>query len=181
MRVIKTAILVDIMGHGYGEVTPEMEVEEHAKRYAQYVAPDVLDVYAPSHMGEEMEHGIKFGTELLLYDYGGMGFGSSLMESNAREAVKWAENHPNALLIVVSGFTYRNFIRYEMEEQGLLELPNIICDDSSALCPIPEWWLGHPCGEEQFPEVYELNVPGKKPIYLDPNTEFLGGGNDEVE
>lgn len=67
--------------------------------------------------------------------------GSSLMEDNARHIVKWAEDHPNAIVVVVSGFTYRNYIEVEMEENDMT-LPNIVCDDGKRdLCDVlPDWW-----------------------------------------
>lgn len=139
-RIIKTAILVDMMGGG-GR-TQEDEIAEHTERFGRLLAPAKLKVYTPFH-AEEGGHGLGPGTELVIYDYGGLMPGSSLMENNARAIIKWAENHSNGLVVVVSSFTYSNFIRIEMEQQGL-ELFNIVCDDSWAEDAeeklIPEWF-----------------------------------------
>ena len=61
------------------------------------------------------------------------------MESNAHSAVAWAKDNPDSLLMVVSGFTYEHYIRYELDELGL-DLHNVEVDDAKREDPIPEWF-----------------------------------------
>jgi hypothetical protein len=154
--VLKTAIIVDQMGHGFGEVGPEEEIEEHKKDFAELLYPAVLDSYTPYGMSEAE---VKQGTDLIIFDYGGMMPGNSLMEDNSRRLIEFAQNHSSTLCVVVSTFTWRNAIQYEMEELGLGELHNVVCrfwqpknkfDGITDLCaeekepldfePIPAWF-----------------------------------------
>jgi hypothetical protein len=156
---IKTAILVDMMGSGWGEVTPEQEVETLTARFSELVAPAELDVYEPKHAGEG-KYGIQPGTELVLYDFGGLMPGSSLMEDNARQIVKWAEDHPSSLVVVVSLFTFTHFVEIEVRERGLDELPNVVCDVTEGT-PIPEWFApSQPIGSKW--KVGKLQTPGRR-------------------
>ena len=132
--IIKTAIIVDVMGHGLGEYTPEMEVAHHLKVYRQLLAPAELKATSIHHVC-----GIEPGTDLVVYDYGGLMPGNNLMSSNAHEIVQWAKDNPSSLVSVVSGFTYSNFIRSELKELGL-QLCNVILDNGRNEDPIPEWF-----------------------------------------
>lgn len=144
MKQLKTAIIVDMMGSGYGEVAPEQEIEEIVERFSSLLAPAKLQHYRAWHPGE-LGKGIQPGTDLVLYDFGGMGAGSSLPESNARALLKWAENHPGSLVVIVSRFTFTRYVQPEMEEaRG--ELPNVVCDFGVA-GNIPEWFLNYAKGE----------------------------------
>ncbi|HEX7313323.1 MAG TPA: hypothetical protein VF297_05355 [Pyrinomonadaceae bacterium] len=142
-RVIKTAIIVDMMGAG-GK-SPEEEVEQHKEFYGDLLAPATLDVHRPYHAGGG-KHGIQDGTELIVYDFGGMMPGSSLMEDNARQVVKWAQDHPSGLVVVASSYTFRVYVEAEMADVGLDGLHNVVCDDGSGEA-IPEWFLNYAKGE----------------------------------
>lgn len=122
--VLKTAIIVDYMGHGFGEVTPQMEIEEHKKDFHELLFPAKLDVYTPFCMSED---DIQIGTDLIIFDWGSMMPGNSLMEDNSRRLIQYAQDHSDCLCIVVSTFTWRNAIQYEMEELGLGKLHNVVC------------------------------------------------------
>ena len=148
-HIIKTAAVVDFMGHGFGEVTPEEEIEVHKERFGEFAAPAKLKVHAPAGV-----HGIETGTDLVIYDFGGLMPGSGLMESNARALVRWAEDNPNSLVVIVSEMTYRNYFKYEAEEMGLMDgLHNVVCDAAPLMdedkkdphyrtrySPFPEWF-----------------------------------------
>ena len=148
-HIIKTAAVVDFMGHGFGEVTPEEEIEVHKERFGEFAAPAKLKVHAPAGV-----HGIETGTDLVIYDFGGLMPGSGLMESNARALVRWAEDNPNSLVVIVSEMTYRNYFKYEAEEMGLMDgLHNVVCDATPLMdedkkdphyrtrySPFPEWF-----------------------------------------
>lgn len=133
---IKTGILVDPMGHDFGEVTDDQEIAEHVKDYSELMRPHTLDWYKMDSMAD-----VKVGTKLLLFDYGGMmGFGSGdLVGSIARSVLRWASDHPSSLVVVMSDFTYRNTIRYELEEMGL-SLHNVVVRQSINEDPIPYWF-----------------------------------------
>jgi hypothetical protein len=138
MRKIKTAILVDFMGAG--DLGPKEEVENHKIRFTELVKPHELRPYQAHHAGLGIEHGITDNTDLIIFDFGGMMPGSSLGEDNSRAIIEWANEHPSGLVIVVSSFTYDNFIRHEMESLGL-NLPNVVLDDDRSKNPIPDWFL----------------------------------------
>jgi len=148
-HTIKTAIIVDFMGHGFGEFGPKDEIAAHKERFGEFAAPAKLKVHTPAGV-----HGIEIGTDLVLYDFGGLMPGSSLMESNARALVQWASDNPNALIVIVSEMTYRNYFKYEAEEMGLMDgLHNVVCDATpimdedkkdphyrTRVSPFPEWF-----------------------------------------
>jgi hypothetical protein len=147
-HVIKTAAVVDFMGHGFGAVTPEEEIEQHKERFEEFAAPAKLKVHTPAGV-----HGIEVGTDLVIYDFGGLMPGNDLMESNARALVQWAVDNPNALVVIVSETTYRNYFKYEAEEMGLMDsLHNVVCDAipfdedkkdthyRTRCSPFPEWF-----------------------------------------
>ena len=151
-RPIKCAHIADPMGHGFGKYTPEDEMLENKELYEEILERplDVKLCFGP--------HDIEVGTEIVFYDYGGMMPGSeSLMESNARYILKWAQDHPSALVIIISSFTYRHFVQYEAEQMGLVDeaskpgtfddpklapltIPNVIVDSGGHAEAIPEWW-----------------------------------------
>jgi len=148
---IKTAIIVDYMGHGFGEVTREDEIAQHIERFTEWAEPIKLKVHTPktTYPGE-----IEIGTDLVIYDFGGLMPGTSLMETNARHLVQWAADNPNALVVIVSEMTYRNYFKYEAEEMGLFDqLHNVVCDATPLMdedkqdphyrtrsSPFPEWF-----------------------------------------
>lgn len=144
-KTIKTAIIVDPTG--WSMATPEQEVEEHKERFGILLAPARLDAYRAMHPGDGGKHGIQPGTELVLYDFGGMVPGSTdLMESNARALVKWAEDHPGALVVIVSRMTFTGYIEPEMSDRGLDGLHNIV-SDAGVEGNIPDWFLKYAKGE----------------------------------
>ena len=112
------------MGHGFGEVGPEEEIEEHKKDFSELLFPAKLDAYKPVTMEESY---IKPGTDLIVFDWGGMLPGTSLMEDNSRRLIQYAQDHSSCLCIVVSTFTWRQAIKYEMEELELTGLHNVVC------------------------------------------------------
>ena len=155
-HTILTAIVVDFMGHGFGEVTREDEIEEHKERFSEFVTPAKLKPYTPmsTYPGE-----LKPGTDLVIYDFGGLMPGSeSLMTNNARHLLQWAADNPNSLVVIVSTFSYENCVKYEAEELGLTDLHNIVADSSMGgfdladpdkqnpwykgkrYSPLPEWF-----------------------------------------
>ncbi len=132
---ILTGILVDPMGHGFGEVSPEQEIEGHIHDYSELLRPDALKPYRL-----QSAHEIKPGTRLVLFDYGGMMPGSDdLVLSECRALLQWATDNPSGLVVVISSFTYRNQIQYEMEEMGLTP-HNVVCRESISKDPIPLWF-----------------------------------------
>jgi hypothetical protein len=142
MASIKVAILVDPMGHGFGEFTAEDEVENHKKVFTEVLKPAEIrfqHVWSPG--------AIDPGTDLVIYDFGGMMPGTDLMDSNARAIVQWANDNPNSLLVVVSSFTFDIYIKREMEELGLT-LFNVV-HDNGAHDSIPSW----------FREKFQLDAP----------------------
>lgn len=148
---IKTAIVVDFMGHGFGEFSREDEIKEHKDRFGEFAEPVKLKVYTP--MGTHPNE-LQPGTDLVIYDFGGLMPGSDLMERNAHQLVQWAADNPNSLVVIVSEMTYRNYFEYEAEEMGLLDqLHNVVVDATplmdedkknphyrTRVSPFPEWF-----------------------------------------
>jgi len=135
---IKTAIIVDFMGSG--ELTDRDEIAEHKRNYTKFLKPHKAEFYR-AYSPYPGEHGIRDGTDLVIYDFGGMLPGcSDLLESNARELVRWAAEHPSCLVVVASKFTYQSQIEVEMRERDLV-LPNIVLDMCSGGNPVPSWFL----------------------------------------
>jgi len=112
---IKTAFFVDPMGGG-GR-TPEEEMESEKESLEEELGVK-LDIHRVHHMGQ-----IEQGTDLLLFDFGGMMMGNSLAEDNSRRVVRWAEDHPSALVIIISQFTYDHAVRDAIAEH--LELDTV--------------------------------------------------------
>lgn len=123
-KILKTAIIVDLFGTSMS--TPEEEVQNLVETYEKNFGIS-LKVHQPVWPSE-----IEPSTKLVLFDYGGMMPGNSLMQDQSRELITWADNNPNSLVVVVSAFTYNNAIEEELNENGLV-FNNIICQD----------WLSH--------------------------------------
>lgn len=141
---MKTAIIVDPVG--CMDYTPEDEIAAYTKRYERLLGRK-LKVTTPAYVDPDMD------AELVIYDFGGLMPGSDLMNSNARTLVQWAADHPNALVVIMSEFTYRNYVKYEAEELGLMNLPNMVVDNTAIIgilngwdkevdeYPVPKWFL----------------------------------------
>jgi hypothetical protein len=120
---LKTAIIVDQMGSAYGDRTPEDEIKQHVEDFSEMLAPAVLKVYTPYSCYPE---DIQPGTDLLLFDYGGMLLGNSMAEKNSWYLVTYAADNPSALVVVVSTFTWSNVIANELQERDMLGSHNIV-------------------------------------------------------
>lgn len=130
-RPLKIGIVVDFMG--CGDASPEDERRELREKFTELLQAHPLEFYD--------EHGLNIRpcTDILLYDFGGILPGcDDLLLSNARHLVAWCRENPNSLAIVVSSFTYRHQIQYELEEEGL-DLPNVINWEETP--EIPAWFL----------------------------------------
>jgi len=155
---IKTAIVVDYMGSDFGNRTPEMEIKDHIERFSEFAEPVKLDVYTPhtTYPGE-----LKPGTDLVLFDFGGVMYGNDLMANNSRHLLQWAADNPNSLVVIVSVFTYENCLKFEAMDLGLLgQLHNIVVD-----CNLDDkdpWYRGE--RYSPFPEWFEKahGIPSKE-------------------
>lgn len=133
MNAIKTAIIVDFMGSSIA--TADEEVINHTEYFSSMLERP-LNVHTPRHALE-----IEAGTELVIFDFGGMMPGcDSLISSNARALFKWAQDNPNGLVVIVSWFTWMRYIEAEMEDLGLtlVNITHSDRDDFDEL--VPEWW-----------------------------------------
>jgi hypothetical protein len=116
LRRLLCAIIVDEMGTQCGG-GPEQEIRELKKTFSKEVFLNPITYYRALY-AREGGQGIKPGTDLVLFDYGGMSLGNDLLGSNSRELIKWLQDHPNSLAIIVSAFTYQNGIEPELREMG---------------------------------------------------------------
>lgn len=139
-RVVKMAVLND-----YGMLSDRDE--EYAAlcvRYKKFLAPikvkpQHLDAFTPA-----------VGTNLVLFDYGGMMPGSEgLITFNCREVLKWAEDNPKSMVIVTSVCTWDWYFSRVAEEMGFRnsdgwDLKNVDLDNGLDGDPLPTWF------KEQF-------------------------------
>lgn len=131
---LSIGVLIDLMAC-MGK-TPEEEYEDHKTDFAELLRPAKCSFYRMMNEGE-----IKPGTNVVVFDYGGMcGIGSDgFISSISRVLIKWAQDNPSSLLIVATAFTYSHAVRYELDELGL-NLPNVVCRASIGEDPIPFWF-----------------------------------------
>lgn len=129
---LSVAIIVDYMGSM--SATPEEEVEGHKKRFSELLPGYSLKFSTPKCVLPELS------ADLVIYDFGGLMPGTSLMEDNSRQIIKWASDHPSSLVVVVSTFTFDRYVKPEMEELGLQEMVNVVADDGPRGNPIPSWF-----------------------------------------
>jgi hypothetical protein len=162
---MKTKIIVDPMG--VGGLTPEQEIEQHKIKFSALIYPLELEIIDSS-----FSPVIPDGTELVIYDFGGMLPGTSLMEDNARYVVKWASDHPNSLVVVVSDYTYNVYIKQEMIDLGMDDLYNIILDSYKIDDPLPKWFRDFysipPINKEKLDEVFDKCYAIKYPVEEKP-------------
>jgi hypothetical protein len=183
---LKTAIIVDPIGSSFGDRTPEDEIKEHVRDFSELLAPAKLNVYTPysCYPGD-----LQPGTDLVLFDYGGMLVGNSMAEKNSWYLVTYAADNPSSLVVVVSSFTWGNIIACELEDRQMLGAHNIVprywepknafnyllSDENSEkepsdFDPIPAWFrdmYGLPRVDPYAEKVKKLRTPkkfGRKPL-----------------
>ena len=115
-RTIKCSVVLDYMG--CNEATPEDEFEQICKDVREIIANPIMFYES------KMVHRIEMGSDLVLFDFGGIMPGSNLMEDQSRELIQWAQDHPSALVLVISGFTFTHQVQPLMNELKM-NVPNI--------------------------------------------------------
>lgn len=108
MKTLITAIWVDPMGSM--SETAEEQIKAAQEHYEEELGVK-LDVHTPLNVGQ-----IQISTDLVLFDFGGMMMGNSLAEDNSRRLIRWAEDNPSALVVIISTFTFDNAFRHAMED-----------------------------------------------------------------
>jgi hypothetical protein len=116
-RKLRVAIIVDFMGTSMQ--TADEEIEEHKKDFAKILKDFDLEFSTPRAVMPNLM------ADLVIYDFGGVMPGNSLMEDNSREIVKWASDHPSALVVVASSHTFAAYVKPEMEALGLDKVQNV--------------------------------------------------------
>jgi hypothetical protein len=134
-KSLRVAIILDQMGSIMSSY--EEEVEGLVRDFSEMLFPAKLNVYKPMYVYPSE---IKDGTDLILFDFGGMTMGNSLMEDNSRRLIEYARDHESTLCVVVSSFTWSCSIRYELESLELTGLPNLTC----------RFWMGDDRGPDDF-------------------------------
>jgi hypothetical protein len=117
-RQLSVAIIVDFMGSSMA--SPEEEIAEHKKRFSGILKDFSLKFSTPKCVMPDLS------ADLVIYDFGGMMPGTSLMEDNSRQIVQWASDHPSALVVVVSSHTFGAYVKPEMEALGLDKVKNVV-------------------------------------------------------
>jgi hypothetical protein len=116
-KKLKVAIIVDFMGTSIQ--SPEEEIEEYKKKFSEILKDHALEFSTPRCVPPDLS------ADLVIYDFGGMMPGTSLMEDNSRAVVRWASDHPSALVVVVSSHTFMAYVKPEMESLGLDKVKNV--------------------------------------------------------
>jgi hypothetical protein len=117
-RQLSVAIIVDFMGSSMA--SPEEEIAEHKKRFSEILKGFSLKFSTPKCVMPDMV------ADLVVYDFGGMMPGTSLMEDNSRAVIQWAVDHPSALVVVVSSHTFGAYVKPEMQALGLDKVKNVV-------------------------------------------------------
>jgi len=116
-RKLRVAIIVDFMGTSMK--TADEEIEEHKKDFTKILKDFDLEFSTPRAVMPNLV------ADLVIYDFGGVMPGNSLMEDNSREIVKWASDHPSSLVVVASSYTFGAYVKPEMEALGLGKVQNV--------------------------------------------------------
>lgn len=125
----------------------EEEIADHKDRLNRLFGRRTLSFYEANYPAEG-NHGLQSGTDILVYDYGGMLPGcDDLLESNARAIIGWASDHPNGLVLIASSFTWNHQIKSEMEDSHL-NLRNIVDFHAWDEENLPVEWRGMSVEEE---------------------------------
>lgn len=116
-RKLQVAIIVDFMGTSMQ--TADEEIEEHKKNFTGILKDFDLEFSTPRAVMPSLS------ADLVIYDFGGVMPGNSLMEDNSRAIVKWASDHPSSLVVVASSHTFGAYVKPEMEALGLDKVQNV--------------------------------------------------------
>lgn len=112
-KPIRTIAIQDPVGTS--DKTPEEELAEAVEQIERIVRPRKLRVTEQAGVSEDMD------AELVIFDFGGMWMGNSLMQDNSRRLIRWMQDHPSSLVVVISSFTYRHGLAPELEDLGLVK------------------------------------------------------------
>ena len=122
-KSLRVAVIIDPMGAG-GR-SPEEEIAEVSANLKAMLGKCLI--YEAPH-----PFAIKEGTDVVVYDYGGFLPGcDDMLRDNARELIRWAEDHTKGLVLVISAFTYDHQIEVELRERDIDQLDNI---------RVMRWW-----------------------------------------
>ncbi len=77
--------------------------------------------------------------DVLLFDWGGMSIGNSLLEHFSRDIIKLAEDNPNRLFVVISDMTWYAF--EDAKGEGLKDIQNIVYGEEKAQEYIKKYWI----------------------------------------
>lgn len=117
-KELSVAIIVDFMGSSMQ--SPQEEIAEYTKTFSEILSKFTLKISTPKCVMPNLS------ADLVIYDFGGMMPGTSLMEDNSRQIIRWASDHPSSLVLVVSSYTFGAYVKPEIEALGLKEMPNVL-------------------------------------------------------
>jgi len=123
---LKTSIVVD--PYGAMEYSGTEEADAHKRMFTALLHPLKLTVDTPLCFNEDST------SDLIVFDFGGMGFGNDLLGDNSRRLCRWANDHPSSLCLIVSDWTFRHGVLREMQALGMFvrdvdEPPSVYEDD----------------------------------------------------
>ncbi|MYD95526.1 MAG: hypothetical protein F4Y02_17975 [Chloroflexi bacterium] len=131
-RRVRALIVLDPMGTS--AKPPELEYIEIRDDYRDFwglhLDAERADTFRPDRIGV---------VDLIVFDWGGMAVGNSMLQHQLRYLLRWAEDHPSALVVIHSATSWR-FLRWEIEDHQLPDLANVVFDGEVEWDP-PDWWL----------------------------------------
>lgn len=137
-RKLKVAICIDPIGC-LGKTSDEEEIEIK-KDFQRILKPHEINFYRvqSAYPGE-----FKSGTDLILFDYGGVGFGNDLTERNSQYLIQYCLDNPNTLALIISSYTWNVYVKNIIRDFQYNELPNLqvvdwLKDDEEI---IPKWFM----------------------------------------
>ena len=136
-RNLKAAILVDPGGSFAGSA--DKEVKDIKKEWSEILKPNAVRFYQvnSAYPGE-----FQPGTDLIFFDYGGVGYGNDLGERNSQYLTQYCIDNPNVLALVISTYTWNHYIKYIINDFGYTDIPNLkVVDWLRDEEIIPKWFL----------------------------------------
>ncbi len=131
IRTVKALVVLDPAGQYDKE--PDREFAEIRQIYEEdfHLKLDAVraDVFNPGQADR---------AEIVIFDWGGASLGNDLMGHQLRALMRWADDHPSALVIIRSALSW-SYLQDEIEAKQLPALANVVNDDGRLT--LPAWWL----------------------------------------
>ncbi len=136
IRTVKALVVLDPAG--LWDKEPDREFAEIRQIYEEdfHLKLDAVraDVFDPGQADR---------AEIVIFDCGGASLGNDPMGHQLRALMRWAEDHPSALVIIRSALSW-SCLQDEIEDEQLPALANIV--NNNGRLTLPAWWLATAAG-----------------------------------